>query len=83
MWAQFAKAQRRRYLSEQSDHVQVFDPAFGVRVVLAPQAHELVQMMRSQNRPIARQIIEIVHNDGHEQIDNLSNIQIATRKPQI
>lgn len=49
----------------------MFDAAFGVRIVLAPEAHELVQMVRTQDGPVTRQVIEVVHDDGHEQIENL------------
>ena len=49
----------------------MFDAPSGVRIVLAPQTDKLVQMVRTQDGPIARQIIKVIHNDGHEQVDNL------------
>ena len=40
-------------------------------IVFGPETNELVEMMRPENRPIAREIIEIVHDDSNEQIDDL------------
>lgn len=36
MWTQFAESKRRRDLSEERDHVHVFDASFGVRIILTP-----------------------------------------------
>jgi len=41
-----------------------------VRVVLGPDADKLVEMMSAQNRRVPREIIEIVHDDGDEQIQH-------------
>ena len=94
MRAKLSKTKRRRNLSEQSDNVDVFDAAFGIRIVFAPQAHKLVQVMRSlgmkrlmvmkpyafiknhsqklshQNRPISGQVVEVVHDDSDEQVQD-------------
>lgn len=43
----------------------------GLRIVFRPDPLELIQMMRAQNRPIACQIVKVVHDDGDEQVDNL------------
>ena len=48
----------------------MFNPAFCVRIILAPKSHKLVQMVRAQNRPIPGQVVEIVHDDGDEQVKN-------------
>ena len=48
----------------------MLDSAFGVGVVLAPQTNELVEVMRSQNGPVARQVVKVVHDNGHEEIDD-------------
>lgn len=66
MRAEFTETQGRRYLSEESDHVQVLDTTFRVGIVLGPQTNKLVQMVRTQDRPIPRQVIEIVHNYSDE-----------------
>lgn len=43
----------------------------GLGVVFRPESDEFVEMMRTKNRPIASQVIEVVHDDGNEQIDDL------------
>lgn len=48
----------------------MLDSPCGVRVVLRPQPYELLQMMRTENGPVACQIIEIIHDDGHKQVDD-------------
>lgn len=75
MGAEFAESQRGTDFPEQRYHVQVFDPSLGIRIVFAPQADELVQMMRTQNTPVPGQVIEVVHNDGHEQVDDEERAQ--------
>lgn len=41
-------------------------------VVLGPDPLELIQMMRSQDRPVTRQVIKVVHDDSHKQVDDLA-----------
>lgn len=48
----------------------MFDSALGVWVILGPQAYELVQMVCAQNGPIPSQIVEVVHDDRHKQVDD-------------
>lgn len=45
----------------------------GVRIVFRPDPYEFVQMMCTQNRRIPSEIIEIVHDDGYEQVQHLDN----------
>ena len=52
-----------------ADQLRVYLLRFGI--VLRPQVDEIVQMMRSQNRPVSGQVVEVVHDDGHEQVDDL------------
>lgn len=33
--------------------------------------YEFVQMMRPKNRPVPRQIVEVIHDNSHEQVDDL------------
>lgn len=68
---EFSEAERRRDLSEQGDHVQMLDSAFGVRIVLGPETDELLQVVGTEDGPVPRQVVEVVHDDGHEQVDNL------------
>lgn len=77
--AEFTETQRRRYLSEKSDHVQMLDTTFGVGVVLGPETNKLVQMVGTQDGPISRQVIEIIHDYGDEQIDDLKLVRSQFR----
>lgn len=43
----------------------------GFWIVFRPDPLELVQVMRPKNRPIAGEIVEVVHDDGDEQVDDL------------
>jgi hypothetical protein len=70
MWAQLAEAKWRRDLSEQCDDIQMFDATFSVGIVLGPETYELLQMMRTEDTPVSRQVIEVVHDDGDEQVDD-------------
>jgi len=68
---QFAEAERRRDFSQQRDDVEMLDSPLGVGVVFAPQANKLVQVVRTQDRPISGQVVKVVHDDGHEEVDDL------------
>lgn len=43
----------------------------GGRVVLGPYPYILVQVMRPQDRGVSGQVLKVVHDDGHEQIQHL------------
>ena len=62
--------QDRRLLIDKNLNLS-FVHSLCLRVVLGPESHELVQMVRPQNGPIASEIVEVIHDDSHEQIDNL------------
>lgn len=49
----------------------MFDPAFRVRIVFRPKSDKFVQVMRPEDRPISRKVVEIVHNNGDEKIYDL------------
>lgn len=72
MRAEFTESQGRRYLPEKSDHVQVLDTTLRVGIVLGPETDKFVQVMGAEDRPISRQVIEIVHDHSDEEIDNLN-----------
>ena len=40
----------------------------GLRVLLAPGADELIEMLRTEDGGISRQILKVVHDDGDEEI---------------
>lgn len=65
-----AKPQRRVHVLQHVVHLRVVDLAGGVRIVLGPDPHELVEMMRAQDRRVPREVIEIVHDDGDEEIQH-------------
>ena len=70
MGTQLSEPERWRDLPEQSHHVNVLDPPLGVRVVLRPERDELAQMVRAQDGPVPRQVVEVVHDDGHEEVED-------------
>ena len=72
MWTELSEAQRWWYFAQKGDHVQMFDSASGIGIVLTPQPHKLIQMVRTKNGPISRQIIKVIHDDSHKEVDNLS-----------
>lgn len=72
MRAKLAKTEWRRNLSQQRDDIEMLDPTLGVRIVFAPESDELVEVMWTENRPIAGQIIKVVHDNSHKQVDDLS-----------
>jgi len=43
----------------------------GLWIVLGPKSDELFEMVWTKDGPITRQVIEVVHYDGHEQVDYL------------
>lgn len=54
-----------------SSIVQSMRDLRGVWVVFGPYLYELVQMVSTQDRRISGQIVEIIHNDGNEQVQHL------------
>ena len=43
----------------------------GFWVVLRPLSDKLVEVMWAKNGPVASEVVEVVHDDRHEQVDNL------------
>lgn len=39
--------------------------------------------MRTENRPVSSKIIEVIHNDGHEQVNNLNFFQTNKSKTKV
>ena len=68
--AQLSKPERRRDLPQQGHHVHVLDPTLGVRIVLRPESDELPQVVGAQDGPVPRQVVEVVHDDGHEEVED-------------
>ena len=70
MGAELSKPERWRDFPQESHHVHVFDPPLRIRVVLRPQTDELIQVVRAQDGPVPRQVVEVVHDDGHEEVED-------------
>ena len=70
MGAKFAEAKRRRNLPQQGDDVHVLDLPLGVRVVLRPQHHKLSQVVRTEDGPVAGEVIKVVHDDSNKEIED-------------
>lgn len=45
------------------------------RVVLPPDADELVQVMRPENRSVTCQVLKVIHDDGDKQVQHLKKIR--------
>lgn len=45
--------------------------SLGLRVVLCPDGLELVQVVRAQDGPVSREVVEVVHDHSHEEVDDL------------
>ena len=50
--------------------------SLGLRVILRPQSHKLIQMVRPQDGPIPRKVVKVVHDDRHKQVDDLSTVMM-------
>ena len=68
MWAKFSESKWWGDFSEQCHHVDMLDVAFCVWVILRPQVDELREMVRPEDGPVPREVVEVVHNDGDKQI---------------
>lgn len=64
------KPQRRVHVLQHVIYLRVMYLAGGIRIVLGPDPDELVEMMSAQNRRIAGEVIEVVHDDGDEEIQH-------------
>ena len=69
------EAQRRVHVLQHVVHLRVENPAGGARVVLGPNPQELVQVVGAQNGRVPGQVVEVVHDDGHEQIEHEERAQ--------
>ena len=67
---QLAKSKGRRNFPEQSDNIHVLDEALGVGVILGPEVHELAEVVRPEDGPVAGEVVEVVHDDGDEEVEH-------------
>ena len=70
MRTQLAKSKGRRNFPEQSDNIHVLDEALGVGVILGPEVHELAEVVRPEDGPVAGEVVEVVHDDGDEEVEH-------------
>ena len=45
-------------------------PYLGVGVVLGPESDELPQVVEPEDGPVPGQVVEVVHDDGHEEVQH-------------
>jgi hypothetical protein len=43
----------------------------GTWIVFCPDPDELVEMVSTQDGRVSRQVVEVVHDDGHKQVQHL------------
>ena len=48
----------------------MLDPSLRIRVVLGPEPNKLIKMMRTQDGPVSCQVVKVVHDDGHEEVED-------------
>ncbi len=45
-------------------------PCLGVGVVLGPECDELPQVVEPKDGPVPGQVVEVVHDDGHKEVQH-------------
>ena len=70
MRTELSEAEGWRDLAEQRHDVDMLDASLGVRIVFTPEADELVKMVGAKDGPITGQVVEVVHDDGDEQVED-------------
>lgn len=45
--------------------------SLGLWVVLCPDGLELIQVVRAQDGPVTCEVVEVVHDDSHKEVDDL------------
>ena len=45
--------------------------SLGLGIVFRPLPHKLVEVVRSEDRPITGEVVKVVHDDGNEEVDDL------------
>ena len=65
-----AKTKWRRDFAKQCHYIDVFDPTLGIRIILGPERDELPEVVGPKDRPVPCEVVEVVHDDGHEEIEH-------------
>ena len=65
-----AEAEGRVHVLQHVVHLGVVDVARGARVVLSPDPDELVQVVGAEDGGVAGEVVEVVHDDGHEEVEH-------------
>ena len=70
IWTLITESQWGIHILEHVVHLRIVNFASGIRIVLGPYPDKLVEMMSSQDRGIPSEVVEVIHNDGDEQIQH-------------
>lgn len=56
--------------------------SLSLRVILRPNGLELIQVMRAQDGPVSCEVVKVVHDDSHKEVDDLQEEDqgLPTRK---
>ena len=65
-----SKAKGRVHVLQHVVHFRVVDLASGTGVVFRPDPDELVQVVCPEDGGVSRQVVKVVHNHSHEQIEH-------------
>lgn len=49
----------------------------GLGVVLSPDPFELIQVMGPKNGPVTCEVVKVVHDDSHKEVNDLRNVKDA------
>ena len=60
----------KSFKPEKGHHVHMLDFPLRVRVVLRPEDDKLAEMVRTQDGPVASEVIKVVHDDGNEEVEH-------------
>ena len=48
--------------------------SLGFRVILCPNSLKFIQVVGTQDGPVPRQVVKVVHDDGYEEVDDLQRM---------
>ena len=65
-----AEAEGRVHVLQHVVHLRVVDVPRGARVVLSPDADELVEVVGAEDGGVAGEVVEVVHDDRHEEVEH-------------
>ena len=48
----------------------MLDSAFSVWIIFRPETHKLIKMVGAEYGPVSSEVIKVVHDDGHEEVED-------------